>query len=408
MNVSFLSSILIFIFFGISQNVISKSVNIQKVWVTSDNPGYTVHSKFDIIGMKGKKIRVIATFYDNNKKLMKMVRQEYRNANNGVAISNFTTPPYDESSYQDYQLYIPSDALRLTYGLNTCYVNISVYDETEKRFIGYPSSFTAFYPYYSPHGSQSQLSKNNTTSSSNNKRRGFRLRDSFKSSETKNLESTKVSSKNNTTSSSDRKTRGFSLNNLTNANDNKKPKTTRWNDGNGGYTERTENPDGSIHEVTKMKCWDCHGNGICRHCHGTGHINTGVEFTNCFICYGTLKCTICYGSGYMTYVTRTVNGVATMYDNRGKVTTLGNNNSSTYSSGSSAGNNSSSAGYNSNNINCGICKGSGRCTLCAGKGWKRLNENSPQVDCPDCLGGGQCRWCFGTGKYKDPVYVPIR
>ena len=126
MKERFWSLILVFIFFGISQNVISKSINIQKVWLTKDNNGYTVHSKFDISGMKGKKIHVIATFYDSNKKVMKMVRQEYRNTNNGVAVSSFATPLYEKTTYNDYQLFIPSDALMLTYGLNTCYVNISV------------------------------------------------------------------------------------------------------------------------------------------------------------------------------------------------------------------------------------------------------------------------------------------
>ena len=376
MKERFWSLILVFIFFGISQNVISKSINIQKVWLTKDNNGYTVHSKFDISGMKGKKIHVIATFYDSNKKVMKMVRQEYRNTNNGVAVSSFATPLYEKTTYNDYQLFIPSDALRLTYGLNTCYVNISVYDHSEKHFIGSPSSFIAFHPFVDFPNKPIQISKNNTTSSTDSKRRGFRLRDSFKSSETKNLESTKVSSKNNTTSSTDRKTRGFSLNNLATANDNNKPKTTRWNDGNGGYTEKTENPDGSIHEVSKMKCWICHGDAICRTCHGIGKIGYGTNSVTCNTCFGTLKCKFCHGSGYMTYVTKTVNGVSKMYDERGKVTTLGNYTSSTYSSGSRTGNNSSSAGYNSNNINCGICKGSGRCTLCAGKGWKRLDENS--------------------------------
>lgn len=47
---------------------------------------------------------------------------------------------------------------------------------------------------------------------------------------------------------------------------------------------------------------------------------------------------------------------------------------------------------------CISCKGSGRCTGCAGRGWKISNANGKVIDCARCRGSGRCQVCYGTGK----------
>ncbi len=51
---------------------------------------------------------------------------------------------------------------------------------------------------------------------------------------------------------------------------------------------------------------------------------------------------------------------------------------------------------------CRTCKGSGECTGCAGRGWKRSwNSYSGEyrlIDCVRCSGSGSCSVCYGTGK----------
>ena len=48
---------------------------------------------------------------------------------------------------------------------------------------------------------------------------------------------------------------------------------------------------------------------------------------------------------------------------------------------------------------CPNCHGTGRCTMCAGRGeWK--DNNGIYHDCSICHGGGQCPSCHGSGKLR--------
>lgn len=61
---------------------------------------------------------------------------------------------------------------------------------------------------------------------------------------------------------------------------------------------------------------------------------------------------------------------------------------------------------NSNNSNrrtiddsCPNCHGTGRCSMCAGRGeWQ--GSNGKYYDCDVCHGGGRCPSCHGSGKLR--------
>lgn len=47
---------------------------------------------------------------------------------------------------------------------------------------------------------------------------------------------------------------------------------------------------------------------------------------------------------------------------------------------------------------CPICHGTGRCSYCAGRGWKLYNDGTP-YDCSFCHGTGKCQSCYGSGEF---------
>lgn len=57
---------------------------------------------------------------------------------------------------------------------------------------------------------------------------------------------------------------------------------------------------------------------------------------------------------------------------------------------------SSSSG--SSSYTCPTCHGTGRCTICAGRGYRIYN--SRYIDCTMCNGGGACYGCHGRGSIR--------
>ena len=52
-------------------------------------------------------------------------------------------------------------------------------------------------------------------------------------------------------------------------------------------------------------------------------------------------------------------------------------------------------------VKCGMCHGSGKCWMCAGRGEKRYPGNygvsGGVMECQQCSGTGQCKYCYGRG-----------
>ncbi len=119
------------------------------------------------------------------------------------------------------------------------------------------------------------------------------------------------------------------------------------------------------------------------------------RMVNCPLCNGTgmwnlmpgdamayVKCNLCNGSGQMTEE----EAYAYMEAGR-KIQQM------------STPRGTSTSGWNQNGYNppkCPICHGSGRCDVCAGRGWKTY-VNGYAEDCTRCRGTGQCQSCYGRG-----------
>ena len=61
-------------------------------------------------------------------------------------------------------------------------------------------------------------------------------------------------------------------------------------------------------------------------------------------------------------------------------------------------NGNSSGNSSSSEYTCPTCHGTGRCTICAGRGYRIYN--SRYIDCTMCNGGGACYGCHGRGSIR--------
>lgn len=94
---------------------------------------------------------------------------------------------------------------------------------------------------------------------------------------------------------------------------------------------------------------------------------------------------------------------------------------SNYSESGNMPTNTYSSGYDNNNTDtkktnnyfdsygekdCPLCKGSGTCQTCNGKGWYYSSYGTGTVTCPNCCSGhvGKCSKCCGTGKVYGKKY----
>lgn len=175
--------------------------------------------------------------------------------------------------------------------------------------------------------------------------------------------------------------------------------------------------------ITVDECTLCNGDGggVCAFCNGTGYQQIGSSQP---IIVGDLyippappmQCTYCGGTGYATCQGcrgrgETVTVIAinkknrliytSLLGNRGTMGSLDETHQYHSSTQNNTINNNSSepSSYDSKWIECPLCHGTGKCSSCAGRGEKRLDDGTP-YDCWLCKGGGQCTSCHGKGRIR--------
>lgn len=156
----------------------------------------------------------------------------------------------------------------------------------------------------------------------------------------------------------------------------------------------------------EMPCIICHQSGRCYLCGGTGTIYNVAGAFPCGNCMGYGMCQNCEGLGYCT--TYHYSDGTMITSNGTMVTSNGTRYSrdgvtniySSSSGGSNSSTSSSSSKYSKyDNDNCPSCHGSGRCSVCAGRGEMEYDRMSGERhDCWDCNGSGNCTFCYGSGK----------
>lgn len=160
----------------------------------------------------------------------------------------------------------------------------------------------------------------------------------------------------------------------------------------------------------RLPCYVCgqSGHQQCMICFGTGQVRMpmttyyGITYiltycTNC-VGKGRVKCSYCKGNGYTKCDYCAGTGDSSNMPNYGPVAPANPN------IGGSSGVGSGSV-YNNNGTKCAGCGGTGRCTMCKGRGgWVDKNVGmytgeflETWINCPECNTTGQCQVCHGKG-----------
>lgn len=125
------------------------SATVNKVWLEhgsmkNGEKGMTIHVDFNVIGLKGKTINVIAYFYDSNKKKLTGGIGSYKATDGQVCSSDTDKPIYDNSHWSDFDIFIPYSALPLKSGEHDYYIQVSVYDKNSGTFIDNNNKYVKF------------------------------------------------------------------------------------------------------------------------------------------------------------------------------------------------------------------------------------------------------------------------
>ena len=100
-------------------NGLSAKAHVQKVWVDHNQyqnsiKGMRIHVRFDVDNFKGYQGSVVAYFYDKNGEPLKDTNQNYNTTGGNVSVGDSFRPPYDNSIYKDYPLFMPYRELHLS------------------------------------------------------------------------------------------------------------------------------------------------------------------------------------------------------------------------------------------------------------------------------------------------------
>lgn len=138
----------ILMFFGATDSY-GGSATVNKVWLEhgsmkNGEKGMTTHVDLNVIGLKGKTIKVIAYFYDENKKELSGGISSYTTPNRHVCTSATDKPIYDNSHWADFDIFIPYSAIPLKPGKHDYYIKVRVYDMNSRTFIDNSNKYVCF------------------------------------------------------------------------------------------------------------------------------------------------------------------------------------------------------------------------------------------------------------------------
>lgn len=234
--------------FMVSASAYAISAKVKRTWLEHDVQkngvlGINVHVSFSVEGMRGLTGKVVAFFDKPQGVGLKDTNGRYCNTQGNVCCSGQFTPSYDNSTFNDYTLFIPISELHMSPGKQTYYCRVFLFYNGQLAH-GEFVSFT---------GTGGSSPSPSVAQNSNNNNEGDRYYD--------------------------------------------------INMGNGSQMQIWQHSDGSATIAMTSVCVICHGLKSCMVCHGAGGVmGYGGIWYPCTACCGTLKCKWCNGEGYQRLI----------------------------------------------------------------------------------------------------------
>lgn len=111
----------------------AQSADIHDVWCDfnvsrGNEDGMSVHTKFTVRGMLGKKVECIVFFYDSDKNDIYSSAQGYKTSAGTACSWSNLTPSYDATTFIDVENFMPARALELKEGKHRYYYRVFIRD----------------------------------------------------------------------------------------------------------------------------------------------------------------------------------------------------------------------------------------------------------------------------------------
>jgi hypothetical protein len=119
------------------------SVRAEHNIVQGGQKGMVIHAHFNVEGAKDQSCQAAAYFYFSNGDILKDFNKTYRAPDGQVSVASNFTPPYDQSSYDDFTMFMPYDELEMAKGHYDLKFQVKVYYQPKDSFIG-ESEFVVF------------------------------------------------------------------------------------------------------------------------------------------------------------------------------------------------------------------------------------------------------------------------
>lgn len=307
-----------------------------------------MHFKVETNGYKDKKLELSCYFKDSNKTYLKDKNGHYCSKFGEVNSAYFFTPPYDNTIYKDFVIYMPNNEIHPLPEKNTYYIEAILWYGTTRLVTINCDSFTM-----TGATKSNQNNKNNNNSNNNNGKKD-----------------------------------GGNANGIA--------RSYRENS-NSGYKIVTVYENGSRKEEIYTICPSCFGSKKCRFCGGQGGTYLRY-FIPCTICGQSGKCMGCREDGHNLSEIKYFDSKGNRVHTPSYPVINSSGNSGSNSGGSSKGNNRSNDnryGYYA----CPTCHGTGTCQTCHGTGIADSYYTAGSMECPNCkTKKGRCSVCGGTGQ----------
>ena len=232
-------------------SVYAQSANIEEIWIDhnayeKNQSGMRIHVKFDVNGLKNQKIYVSASFFDEKKEnRIKCYSDGYKTSSNTMVSYCYSTPSYENSTYNDFQLFMPYyvfDNSNMQSGTYTFYISVSIVSNWKQIA-------TSNWQFFTYTRRNNNIANGNTNRFSNGRVTGEKWTEYHNNAE-------------------------FSM---------------------------EQKSDGSVKSGMVTDCWRCHGTRKCVLCHGQGGSNVysygRYVYLQCNSCFGKGVCSYCGGQG---------------------------------------------------------------------------------------------------------------
>ena len=125
---------------------------VTEVWVDHNvenegEVGMTIHAKFEINGMLSRQGVIQAFFYHPSGQPLIDTNDNYRTEDGSVTCGDYFQPPYENTIYNDFQLFIPYVELHLD---KSCRLLCDVYISDGNNWVAKSSQISIDYKYYQP------------------------------------------------------------------------------------------------------------------------------------------------------------------------------------------------------------------------------------------------------------------